>query len=393
MISYFSSSFSSVIDSYLSPILNTLYLLATLVCVVFLVNAGFHYITSSGQPEKLARAKKIIRDSLIGLTIVLSATAITALLSHAYTSGSSPSLSSLPNLGNIKTDSASFSLIDVIVKAITGLINYLIQSIAKPIISALRYFTSGTPLMAANISVFKLWLGLVAMADSLFVLVVCLLGFHVMGASSLGFEELDLRQLLPRLAFGFVTINTSIFIIDAVISLSNTMISALYAGFGSLNVWSVLTAIVNQSAVYGLAALIIMLVFMVLAFILLIYYVGRIVTLYLGAVLAPMIILLWLVPSFQDFAISAIKTYITTIFVLFVHVVILILAGSLLASLISNNGSSSSIMSLVVGISTLIALIKTQGVMNQFNYVSIGPKMIRRLSSQFIGALSQSISG
>jgi type IV secretory pathway TrbL component len=131
------------------------------------------------------------------------------------------------------------------------------------------------------------------------------------------------------------------------------------------------------------------------AFILLVYYVGRIVTLYLGAVLAPIVLLLWLLPSFKDFASSAIRTYLSTVFVLFVHVVILLLAGSILSTLVANgsNGSPDPIMSLVVGMSTLIALIKTQGVLAELNYASVGPKSISKLSSQFMNGFGQSSIG
>jgi hypothetical protein len=244
--------------------------------------------------------------------------------------------------------------------------------------------------MAENGSVFKLWLAVVAMADSLFVLAVCLLGFHVMSASTLGLDELDFKHLLPQFGLIFLLINSSIFAIDAVISLSNGMIDALRAGFGDISVWKTLSDVSSQSSGMGLAALLIMIVFLVLAIILLVYYVGRLVTLYLGAVLAPVLLLLWLLPSFKDFASSAIKTYLSTIFVLFVHVVILLLAASILSTLAgsSADGKPDPIMALVVGMSTLIALIKTQGVMAQLNYASVGPKSLRKLSGQFMNGLS-----
>jgi len=122
---------------------------------------------------------------------------------------------------------------------------------------------------------------------------------------------------------------------------------------------------------------------------LLVYYVGRIVTLYLGAVLAPLLLLLWLLPSFKDFSISAARTYTATIFVLFIHVVILSLAASIFSVLSSPaDNNPDVIMTLIVGMSTLIALIKTQGVLTQLNYASIGPKSLRKLSKQFINSFS-----
>jgi hypothetical protein len=389
------SSASTAMQNVVSPLVDTLCLLASLVCGAFLVNAGIQYITSSGSPEKLARSKKIMRDAVIGLTIIIGSATITAILTHAYGSTAPNVAQHLPKLAAIKPTSSSISLVGVLIKGITGLLQNIVESVGRPFIDALSYFTGGTPLMAANNSVFKLWLGVVGMADVLFVLIVCSMGFHIMSASTFGFDELDIKQLLPQTGLTFLLINSSIFIIDIIISLSNGMIRALEVGFGNLNVWKVLSNITNQSGGMALAALLIMVVFLILALILLVYYVGRLVTLYLGAVLAPLVLLLWLLPSFKDFANGAIRTYISTVFVLFVHVVILLLAGSILSNLVeySSSGVPDPLMSLVVGMSTLIALIKTQGVLSQLNYASIGPKSLRKLSSQFVNGLSHSPSG
>src|ERR1039458_2709187 len=91
--------------------------------------------------------------------------------------------------------------------------------------------------------------------------------------------------------------------------------------------------VASQSGGLGVAALLIMVAFLIFAVILLVYYVGRLVTLYIGAVLSPLLLILWLIPGFRDFSESALKVYLTTIFVLFVHVVILALAASLLAGI------------------------------------------------------------
>ncbi len=140
----------------------------------------------------------------------------------------------------------------------------------------------------------------------------------------------------------------------------------------------------------GLVSLLIMVAFMVLAVILMIYYVVRLVTLYIGAVLAPLVVLIWLLPSFKDFAATAVKTYVTTIFVLFVHVIILMLAASILGGMVNASADKSlnPLMATVVGCATLVALLRTQGLMNQLAYVSMGPKAMRKLGSQFMTSVS-----
>ena len=45
-------------------------------------------------------------------------------------------------------------------------------------------------------------------------------------------------------------------------------------------------------------------------------------------------------------------------------------------------------MALVVGLATIIALLKTQGVMMQYSYVSLGARNSRKLGDQFIKGIS-----
>jgi hypothetical protein len=385
------SSAGAVVHAYVAPVVQSLGVAASLVCVFFLVTGGFHYMTSAGKPDNLEHAKRVIRNALIGLVIVLAAGALTVILTHAYASSPAAINGKLPALASIQPQPVSNGLVDVLIKAITGLLNNIIQSVAAPFLKALTFFTNGTPLMAENPGVFNLWLALVGMADALFVFVVALLGFHVMSAASFGIDEIEFKHLLPRLAGIFLLVNTSIFAIDGVIELSNAMIKAIHVGLPTTSVWDVLTAVVRQSGGLGVAALLLMIAFLIFAVILLVYYVGRLVTLYIGAVLAPVVLLLWLMPGFRDFSESAAKIYVTTVFVLFVHVVILTLAATLFTGLLIGSPAQAgqdTLMALVVGLATVIALLKTQGVMMQLSYVSIGPRTARKLGGQFINGVS-----
>ena len=384
------SAASQSIKGYLAPLLVTLGGLALVVCTFFLVVGGIHYMTSAGKPDKLEHAKKVIRNALIGLVIVIAAGTLTSILIHAYATSGGASVQQLPELAQIKPASNSPGLVDVLIKAITGLFQYIVESAAKPFIAGLDYFTKGTPLMATNAAVFNMWLAIVGIADALFVLVVALLGFHIMSFAALGLDEIEFKHLLPQLAATFILINTSIFWIDMLISLSNALINAMNAAFPGESVWKALSLVVELTRGMGLVALLVLVAFMILAVILMIYYVTRIVTLYLGAVLAPLIILLWLLPGFKDFTVTAIKTYVVTVFVLFVHVIILLLAASLFVSAIApgDNNQLNPFMALLVGCATLITLLKTQGMMNQLAYVSMGPKAMRKLGSQFTTSVS-----
>jgi hypothetical protein len=384
------SAVSHAMQSVVNPLVATIASIASLACVFFLVVGGIHYTTSAGRPDKLEYAKKIIRNALIGLALIIGAATLTAILSHAYGGSAGNASQHLPTLTAITPVHNSPSLVDVLIKAVTGLLQNIVESIGTPFINALQYFTSATPLIAENSAVFNLWLAIVAMADALFVLIVALLGFNVMSTTTFGLDEIEFKHLLPQLGMIFLLMNSSIFAIDAIISLSNGMISALNAGFGNISVWKALSGVTDQAGGLGVATLLIMVVFIILSVMLMVYYVGRLVTLYLGAVLAPLVLLLWLLPSFKDFASSAAKTYLTLIFVLFVHVVILELAASIFATLIATNPDHTPdpVMALIVGIATLIALLKTQGVLTQLSYASIGPKALRKLGGQFMNSVS-----
>ena len=46
------------------------------------------------------------------------------------------------------------------------------------------------------------------------------------------------------------------------------------------------------------------------------------------------------------------------------------------------------VMGTVIGVAALITLLKTQGVMMQMSYVSVGPRAMRRLGSRFMTGVS-----
>jgi hypothetical protein len=249
---------SNAMRAFITPAVATLCSLAGLASAGFLVHGGIQYITSSGQPEKLDQAKKIIQNALLGLILVLAAATLTAILSHAYAASGGQIHDKLPNITPNIPAKNSNNLTDVLINAIVGLLRDIVQSIGQPFLQTLSSFTNSTPMMGDNLSVFNLWVALVAIADVLFIGVVALLGFQVMSFASLGIDEVDFKQLLPQMAVIFLLINVSIFAIDAIISLSNAMIYALKSGFPSTSIWNDLAAITKQSTEMGVAGLLVM---------------------------------------------------------------------------------------------------------------------------------------
>ncbi len=385
---------SSAITSmreYVMPVVRILSGLAGLACVFFIVHAGYLYITSSGKPDQMEHAKEILKKALLGLVIVLAAITLTTILTNAYGTPQNPSNATLPSLEAIPEEEQSNGFLDMVIKAVTGLLAQIVNAVATPFLNALDFFTTSTPAMASNQTVFNFWLAMVGISNVLFILVLVLIGFHVMSASALGFDEVEPKHLLPRVALIFVLMNTSIFLIDGIIALSNALIKAVGLVSGSTSVWDTLMKVVEETSGLGVAALLIMVGFVICSIVLLVYYVMRLVTLYIGAVLAPLVSLVWLIPGFRDFAETAFKTYLTTIFVLFVHVVILQLAASLFTGMATASGDNAlpdTLMAMVTGIATILMLLKTQSVMMQFSYVSMGARNMKKLGGQFMNGVS-----
>lgn len=334
-VSLFASTADAIntVREWVLPTVQNIAALAGVAAVFILMYAGYVYMTSTGSPERVASAKNIAKKAAIGLVIIVAAITLTAMLSSAYGTPQNPADAAMPSLEAIEPKDEGGGLVEMVIKAITGFLLKIINGLASPFLDALDFFTKSTPTMTSNKSVFNLWPFSAGIASVLFILAVALIGFQVMSASVLGFDEVDLKTLAPRLILIFALINSSIFLIDGIIVMSNVLIKALGQVSGAESVWTTLTGVVENTSGLGLAALVIMIVFVFFSVVLLVYYVMRLVILYLGAVLAPLVALLWLIPGFRDFAETAFKTYLTTIFVLFVHVVILTLAASLFSGM------------------------------------------------------------
>ncbi len=207
-----------------------------------------------------------------------------------------------------------------------------------------------------------------------------------MGASVLGFEDVDIRSLIPQIILVFITANLSIFAIDAIITVSNAMIQALLIGMSNDIIWTALGGLIATAAAVNIGVLLFIAIAIILSVMLLIYYLKRLIVLYIGAALSPLIVLLWLLPSFKDFAVSSAKMYITTIFVLFVQVVVLMLAVSLFSGLVQGEGNP--FMTSLLAIATLSVLLSTNRTMNQLTMMSAGGQGVRRLGNTFVRGVS-----
>lgn len=387
------SQASNIVVPYVATTLVVLSGLAALVVIVFLVYGGYLYISSSGKPEKLERAKKVLRNALIGLGIVLGAFVLSSLLQGAFNSpqtGSGLSSSFSP----IVNDPPPKGISGLIMKAIVDLIAGMLESALRPLVDGVATFLTNTPLLSQNSAVFNFWLVTVAIADGLLALVIALLGFHVMSASALGFDEIEFKHLLPQIGLAFLVANTSIFVVDGAIVLCNTIVSAIFGSTASggtviaqalaSSFFFSLPNVFQAAASLALVMLFLGAVFLVLVVLLLLKYISRLLILAIGVVLSPFICLMWLLPGFRDFAMNALRLYVLAIFVIIVDVVILQLANSFFTV-----GQGNAILSVLLGIATLATILKAPAFASQLALFSSGSGAVRKLGGMFISGVSQ----
>ncbi|MEX0616709.1 MAG: conjugal transfer protein TrbL family protein [Candidatus Woykebacteria bacterium] len=382
------------VANFTNQTLTVLIIFASLACTFFLIKGGYAYITSTGKPDSLEHAKNTIRNALLGFVLVLAAGVISSLLNNAFITPSTSTATGGLSLTPIVPSTPSNGLTQILLDAISGFLSSIVQSATKPLTDGIISFLTTTPSLVANSVIFNFWLVIVGIVDSLFALVVALLGFQIMSASTFGFDEIEFKNLLPKLGLAFLLANTSIFLADWVVQMCNVLVSAVLHATGGINSAFITNSFDPTSLATGttpLIMLIFMVLFVIIAVVLLLFYVSRLIIIALGAVLAPLIFLLWAVPKFTDFAEIAIKTYIITIFTVFVHVVIIQLASAFLT--VPGQVGTNSLISILIGIGLLFTLLKTPSVMMQLAFFTAGNGMVRKVGGQIINVISTDKSG
>lgn len=384
---------NSEVANFSSDTLTALIVLASVAATFFLLRGAYLYITSTGNPAALDEAKKTIKAALIGLVVVIGASVLSSILNHAMTTPAAGVTGTALNLAPIQPVEQDNSLAKVLLDAVSGFLQNIVQSATKPIIDGITWFFTNTPSLATNSVIFNFWLVILGITDSLFVLVIALLGFRIMSASTFGFEELTLKELLPKIALAFVGANTSIFLIDWIIQLCQVMVNAVIHATGGIGQAWILNAFDPAALVSGttvIISLIFMIIFVVLAVVLLLFYISRLMILAFGAVVSPLVCLMWLVPRFSDFAENCINVYFISIFILFVHVVIIQLASAFLT--IPNQSGANPIISVLIGIAMLSLMLKSTAVGVQIALTSQASGALKKVAGQIMNVLSSGSS-
>ncbi len=374
--------------SFTNSTLQIITVIATASAVFFLIRAGYVYMTSTGNPENLESAKKTIRNALLGLTLVLAANIITSIFQYSLEPTTSSGEGTAIEVVSIETVDPSDGLTQVLIDAVAGFIQNIVESSTQPIVNGIIGYLTTTPTLLDNEVIRSFWLISVGIVDVLFVLIVALMGLQLMSASTFGFEEVEIRLLLPRLGLAFLGANSSLFLANYVIVTCNALVQAVLNSTGGLNHAWVQDAINPTSVITGSTPLIILIflvMFLIVSSVLLLMYISRLILISLAAVLAPFIFLLSALPKFTDFAWISFKSYFVSVFVVFVHVMIIQLAASFLTL---PEHSENSLISVAVGIGLFITLLKTPSLMMQMVMYTSQSGTFKKLGNQIINVIS-----
>jgi len=376
------------VTTFTGDALSIITIISAAAAVFFLIRGGYLYITSTGKPDALEEAKKTIRNAIIGLVIVLAASAIVSLFTGALTGDmGSGNTATLP-ITQIESVAPSGGLTQVLIDAVNGFVQNIVESATKPIVDGIMTFLSTTPTLLNNASIVKFWLIILGITDTLFVLIVALLGLQFMSASTFGFEEIEFKHLLPRIGLAFLGANVSLFLADYVIQASNALVSGVISATGGINHAWITNAITITNLTNGTAPfilLIFLLIFLIVAIVLLLMYISRLIVICLGAVLSPLVFLLWTLPKTADLAEMAIKSYFVSVFTIFIHVVTIQLAATFLTLPEQTN---NSLISVAVAIGLLLTLLKTPGFLMQLVFFSKGAGLVKQVGGQVMNMMS-----
>ena len=385
---YASTNAPSQVVDFTRDALSVILIISAASAAFFLIRGGYLYITSTGKPEALEEAKKTIKNTMLGLVVVLAASSIVSLLSGALVGGSTGTDTANLPIAQIESAQPRDGLAQVLIDAVNGFIQNIVESSTKPIVDGLTTFLTTTPSPLKNSTIVSFWLIMLGITDSLFVLFVALLGLQFMSASTFGFDEIEFKHLLPRIGLAFFGANVSLFLVDYTIQASNALVTGVISATGGLNHAWISNAITVSSLTNGTApfiTLIFLLIFLIVAIVLLFMYISRLIIISLGAVLSPFIFLLWTLPKSAEFADIAIKGYLVSVFTIFLHVVTIQLAGAFLTLPEQTN---NSLISIAVAIGLLFTLLKMPSFLMQMVLFSRSVGTVKRMGSQIINVMS-----
>lgn len=195
-----------------------------------------------------------------------------------------------------------------------------------------------------------LWDVVRAIANAGLVLVVLWGGFNLVVREHLGTPYHGAMELLPRVALGFVVVNTSLWWGRLAIDANNALCAAL--GGAALPAWESSSGLA-QALVSAIATLL----YLVMALLLVLQQLMRLALIDVLLVVAPLALLCWVLPQTQGWARLWTRTFTGTVFSQFVQVVALKLGTALIPEL-APASLGAELVGIFLGIAVLALTLK-----------------------------------
>src|SRR5581483_3152785 len=151
-----------------------------------------------------------------------------------------------------------------------------------------------------------------------------------------------------------------------------------------INVFSTESVLSNNMA---LITLLFFAFFLLLVVIMLLMYISRLIIIALAAVLSPFVFLIWAIPRFSDLAEIYMKTFLVSVFIVFIHLTIIQLASSML-SVPGEHIKDNAFMAVLIGIGLFFTLLKTPSLMMQLIFFTKSQAIIKTFTKQAINVTS-----
>lgn len=260
----------------------------------------------------------------------------------------------------------------VLTAALTALLSGLLNALQQVLAWASGLHTSSfnfvtlTPPAGtyASSAVMTLWRWVVGVADGALVLLTLVGGYNVMLRSTLGTRYASAMELLPRLALAALAANLSLVFASFFIDVNNALCDGVgqigLPGYGSLG-----------ATAQTLAGLLLALIYGIVGFLLVLQMLLRLALLDILIVTAPLGLLCWALPQTQEWARLWTSTFVATVLVQFLQVLVLKLGASLILQPTPGQ-LDTAVLTLLAGIADLYLTLKLPGWLRNWALRSVG---------------------
>lgn len=214
------------------------------------------------------------------------------------------------------------ALTKLITEAINGFMSNIIEQGLNPILDFLGRYLFSTPDITAQGGLVGIWKTIRIITNALFILVAIVGAITIASRDHLNIDAYEIRVFAPRLVWGFIVSNLSLYACSFLIELNNGLVRAV-TGVGidvkNLNLFKSIGTFSKTLAMAPFLSLI----GLILLFMVAIIYTIRLGMIWVLTILSPLAFAFWVLPQTQFLMRIWSRAYISTVFVQFLHALIL----------------------------------------------------------------------